>query len=68
MTYFCHHKDDYDKMTDEEKVLSMKQYWDKDYSHMKKMRGIDNGYQTEDGNFYIKVITKNKDWFSRYFN
>lgn len=67
MTYFCYHRADRDKLSDEEKILSTKGYWDQDYSSFKKMRGCDNSYQTEDGNYFIKVITQDKEWFSRYF-
>ena len=67
MTYFCHHKDDIDKLSDEEKIKSTEKYWGDDkYVDLKKMRGVD-AYQTEDGKFFIKVLTKEKSWFSRFF-
>lgn len=67
MTYFCHFLGDKDKLSDEDKILSTKNYWDTDYSSVKKLRGCENSYQTDDGLFYIKVITKDKEWFSRHF-
>lgn len=67
MTYFCYHRADRDKLSDEEKILSTKEHWDNDYSSFKKMRGCENSYQTDDGNYLIKVITKENEWFSRYF-
>ena len=67
MTYFCHHKPDLDKASDEEKILHTKPYWDYDYSTFKKVRGCDNSYQTEDGKYFIRVVTQEKEWFSRNF-
>ena len=67
MTYFCYHREDRDKLSDEEKILSTKQYWNDDYSLFKKLRGCENSYQTDDGKYYIKVITKEKEWFNRNF-
>jgi hypothetical protein len=67
MTYFCYHRADRDKLSDEDKILSTKEHWDDDYSSFKKMRGCENSYQTDDGNYFIKVITKGNDWFSQYF-
>lgn len=67
MSYFLHFTDKYEKVSDEDKILSTKQYWDDDYSSFKKMRGIENAYQTDDGKYFIKLIKKNKDWFSKYF-
>lgn len=69
MTYFCYHKNDRDGLSDEEKILSTQKHWDLyDYSSFKKMRGCDNSYQTDDGKFYIKVITQTNDWFKQNFN
>lgn len=67
MTYFCYHKGDRDKFSDEEKILSTKEHWDNNYSSFKKLRGCENSYQTDDGNYLIKVITKDNEWFSKYF-
>ena len=67
MTYFCYHRADRDKLSDEEKILSTKEHWDIDYSSFKKLRGCENSYQTDDGNYFIKVITKENEWFSRNF-
>lgn len=67
MTYFCYHRADRDKLSDEEKILSTKEHWDNDYSSFKKIRGCENSYQTDDGNYLIKVITKENEWFSRNF-
>lgn len=67
MTYFCHYKADYDTASPEEKYEVISKYCDKDYSAFKKMRGIEDAYQTEDGEYYIKIITKEKDWFAKYF-
>jgi hypothetical protein len=68
MTYFCHHKPDLDKSSDEDKILSTKQYWDNDYSTFKKMRGCENSYQTDDGKYFIRVVSHDKEWFGRHFN
>ena len=35
MAYFCYHRADRDKLSDEEKILSTKEYWDHDYSSFK---------------------------------
>lgn len=67
MTYFCHHTPNLDKSTDEDKILYTKPHWDYDYSTFKKMRGCENSYQTEDGKYFIRVVTQNKEWFSRNF-
>ena len=67
MTYFCYHRADRDKLSDEEKILSTKEHWDIDYSSFKKLRGCENSYQTDDGNYFIKVIKKETEWFSRNF-
>ena len=55
------------QVTDEEKILYTKPYWDNDYSTFKKVRGCDNSYQTEDGKYFIRVVTQDKEWFSRHF-
>lgn len=47
MTYFCYYRANRDKLSDEEKILSTKEYWDNDYSSFKKMRGCENSYQTD---------------------
>ena len=67
MTYFCHYTDKYDKASDEDKVKAVEKHWDNDYSSLKKIRGCENSYQTEDGKHFIKVITREKEWFSRNF-
>ena len=67
MAYFCHCKADYDKASPEEKVQVISRYADRDYTSFKKMRGIEDAYQTDDGEFYLKIITKEKDWFTKYF-
>lgn len=67
MTYYCHYKDDYDKSPIEEKFKIVERYLDREYLSLKKLRGIEDSFQTESGEFYIKVIVKEKDWFSRYF-
>lgn len=67
MTYFCHYTDKYDKVSDEDKVKAVEKHWDNDYSTLKKIRGCENSYQTEDGKHFIKVITREKEWFSKNF-
>lgn len=67
MTYFCHHKADYDNSPIEEKLKYAEKYMGKNYLPLKKVRGIENAFQTEDGETYIKVIINNNDWFRRYF-
>lgn len=68
ITYFLHHKDDFDSLSDIEKIESTQKYWDENYLvTLKKVRGVDNAYQNEDGSFYIKVLTKDNEWFKRYF-
>ena len=32
------------------------------------MRGLENCYQTEDDEYYLRVIVNDKDFFQRYFN
>ena len=68
MTYFCHYKTDYDAASVEDKLKVIEKFLDKPYQPLKKVRGIENAYQTEDGNYYIKVIVNNREWFNRYFN
>ena len=68
MTYFCHYQSDLDKASNEDKIMYTKRFWDNDYSSFKKMRGLENSYQTEDGNYYIRVVTQEKDWFTRNFS
>lgn len=67
MTYFCHYSSNEDKLPIEEKLKVIEKYLDRDYSDLKKVRGIEDAYQTGDGEKYIKIIIKDKDWFSRYF-
>ena len=67
MTYFCHYRDDYDTSSVEEKFSVIEKYIDKQYLPLKKLRGIEDAYQTEDGEYYVKVITKNKEWFMHFF-
>lgn len=68
ITYFCHYKTDFDKSSDEEKILSTKKYWDCDYSSFKKVRGCDNSYQTDDGLYFIRVVTQDNEWFKKFFS
>ena len=67
MTYFLHYQPNIDKLSDEEKIKSTSKYWVDDISNFKKVRGIDNCYLTDDEKFYIKIITKEKDWFIKHF-
>jgi len=67
MTYFCHYKADYDGLSIEEKLKSIEKHLDRNYLPLKKVRGIENAFQTEDGEKYLKVIVNDKEWFARYF-
>lgn len=67
MTYFVHHQDTYDNLSDDEKIQQTKKYHDRDYSKIKKLRSPQNCFVTEDEKFYIRVITKEKDWFKKYY-
>lgn len=68
MVYFIHHKDNYDALSDIEKIEAFQKFWDDNYSvTLKKVRGVDNAYQDDKNTFYIKVLTKDSEWFKRYF-
>lgn len=68
MVYFIHHKNTSDSLSDNEKIEFTKKYWDSDYSaSLKKVRGAENCYQDENATFYIKVLTKDEEWFKKFF-
>ena len=67
MVYFCHYSKDYDASPVEDKLKAIEKFLDKKYLPLKKVRGIENAFQTEDGEKYLKVIVNDKEWFSRYF-
>jgi hypothetical protein len=69
MVYFLHHKSTSDQLTDIEKIEFTKTYWDDNYSvPLKKVRGAENCYQDENSTFFIKVLTKEEEWFKKFFN
>ena len=68
MTYFMHYKHDSDNLPIEEKLSLIERFLDKKYIGLKKMRGLENCYQTEDDEYYLRVIVNDKDFFQRYFN
>ena len=69
MVYFIHHRTDYDLLSDIEKIEAFQRFWDDNYSvTLKKVRGVENAYQDDKNTFYIKVLTKDAEWFKRYFN
>lgn len=67
MTYFVHHQDIYDNLPDDEKIQQTKKYHDRDYSKIKKLRSPQNCFVTEDEKYYIRVITKDKEWFKIHY-
>ena len=68
MTYFVHHQDTYDSLPDDENIQQTKKYHDKDYCKNKKLRSPQNCFITEDEKYYIRVITKDKEWFKRHYS
>lgn len=68
MAYFCHYKDIYDASSPEEKIKIIERFTDRDYSSLKKVRGIENAYQTEDGEYYIRIVVQEYEWFKRHLN
>lgn len=67
MTYFCHFSGNYDDAPVEDKLKAIEKFLDRPYSPLKKVRGIENAFVTEDGEHYLKVIVREREWFMRYF-
>lgn len=67
LSYFIHHTPETDGLSDDEKIAATQKFHDRDYTKLKKIKGKDNAYVTEDGKKIVKVITNDKDWFEKYY-
>jgi hypothetical protein len=67
LSYFIHYTPETDELSDSEKIAATKKFHDRDYSKLKKIKGKDHAYVTEDDKHIVKVITADRDWFDKHY-